>query len=98
MIYKNQKGQIAGELGEDTAFRKKVDSKKHYMKIMSGYGIDTDILDSLKEDGCTKIKLLENSISVYEIPLDDFVEHSVERDFGHGKQSFCSLKFFTKIK
>lgn len=97
MLYKNKKGQAVGELKEDGVFRKRVDSTKHYMKIMSGYGLDKSILDSLQEKECVKIKIMEDDKKVYEIALPDFLNHAVERDFGHGKQMFCSLKFFTCI-
>ncbi len=95
--YTNAKKQIVGELGQDSVFRKRVNSLKHFMKQMSGYGLDKKIVSSLKEKECIKIKILEDGTKLYEIFLEDFIKHGVERDYGHGLQVFCSLKYFTRL-
>lgn len=96
--YKNNRGQFCGWLSEDKIYRKEVDSRKHKMNIMDGYGIDKRIVDDLRNDLCTEIRIKETDLHrILHISMEDFLEHSVLRNFD-GEQLFVSLKYFTERK
>lgn len=94
-IHKNYKGQICGRLSDDLIYRKEVDSKKHKLHIMDAYGIDKSIVDDLRNDGCTEIRIRENGTRVLCISMEDFTEKSVLRNFDT-PQLFVSVKYFTE--
>ena len=93
----NDKGQICGYILQDGIYRKKVNSKKHRMRLLDGYGIDERIVKKIK-DLVPEIRILETDTNnIYSISMSDFLEHSVVRNF-EGEQRFCSVKYFTLSK
>lgn len=93
--YKNHKGQFCGWLSDDKIYRKEVDPSKHKLKIMEAYGIDKRIMDDLRNELCTEIRIRESpSGRILSISFDDFLEKSVLRNF-ETEQLFVSIKYFT---
>jgi hypothetical protein len=93
--YRNKKGYVIGTL-KDGKFRKKVVKDRHLFKIFDAWGIDSQVVEDLKKEKTEEIRILETTEDVvYSVPLEQFIEHSVEKDFGDGKQLFVSRKFFT---
>lgn len=67
---------------------------QHFVRIMSGWGIQEDAFQKAKALGTEKIVLKElNTRFRYESRLVDWVEHGVVRDLGSGEQRFLSKKF-----
>lgn len=94
MLFHNTKQQVVGELKEGI-FRKKVYGSKHLLKLMDAWGIDSSIIRHLQLEKATQVRIKDmETDTVYAISLDDFMLHSVERDYGAGKQLFVSRKFF----
>lgn len=94
-FYKNNKGQIVGRLPNDKKYRKEVDSRKHKLKIMDAYGIDKYIVEDLRNELCTEIRIRETDTGkILSISMEDFLEHCVTRIFD-GEQMFVSVKYFT---
>lgn len=93
-IYKNNKGKICGYLMNDGIYRKKVDSKKHKLRVMDAYGVDLDIVNELKNAGCTEIRILEIDTSIIlSISFLEFVEKGVTRNLD-GEQVLLPVKYF----
>lgn len=96
MLFRNAKGKIVGELVNDI-YRKKVEGSKHLLKMMDAWGIDKSIVVELVSHGAQEIRILDTeSDIVYSVPVTEFVDKSVVRDFGETEQMFLSRHFFTK--
>lgn len=95
MLFRNEKGQRVGEL-KDGVYRKIVSGSKHLQKNMDAWAIDSKIVDTLIKEDAQEIRIKDSETdNVYMIPVSEFISHSVERNFGFGKQMFVSRKFFT---
>lgn len=80
----------AGEFDPTTlTFTKKV-SPRHYMIIEHGYGISENVLRTLQELGCCKIKII-TKMKEYNSILSDWMCRPI-MDYGHGKQRFLSVE------
>lgn len=99
MLFKNNRGQIAGSLKEGI-YRKKVDSRKHKMKVYDGYGIDKVIFNQLELEGCTQIRLLEEDTgNIFSVLFSLYNEKKIEKTFaGQVPQVFLPLKYWLKEK
>lgn len=91
-IYYNYKKQPVGEL-RNGIYVKRVNPKKHFMKIYQGYGISASIFKELKENGCKEIRL-NTGDDLYRIAMEDFERHSIKANY-EDPQIFCPLKWFT---
>lgn len=90
--YKGSNGKVVGVLHTDKVYRKKVDSKKHRMRMFDGYGIDKTIVSKLREAGCKEIRILETDTNViYSTPFENFELHGIEKNFD-GVQIFIPIK------
>lgn len=88
-------GRLVGHL-RGNIYRKVVKKSKHLFRLFDAWGVDTSIVNQLSTEGCTEIRIKDSESGiVYSISLVDFMEHSVEREFGHSKQRFVSRKYFT---
>lgn len=95
--YENGK-RIGWYKPEQKIYRKTVDKNKHLLKIMDAWGIQSTVIDELKDLGCEEIRIKETQEEeVYSIGFETFMYHAVERDFGAGKQRFVSRKFFDTV-
>lgn len=92
MIYYNYKNQPVGEM-RGTIYLKKVNSKKHFMKIYQGYGISEVVFDQLKAEGCKEIRISTGE-DLYKISIEEFENHMIRAQH-EDAQVFCPLKWFT---
>lgn len=91
-MYRNSNNKVIGEERGDTYFSNRKGSK-HLMRIMDAWGIDKNVLDSIK---ATRISITDTETKkTYSISKDEFIAHGVKRNFGFGEQVFTSRKFFT---
>ena len=73
-------------------FRKQVNSTKHKLRVINGYGIDKDVVTRLAELECHEIRIKERDTErIYTISFDDFVRGAVERNLGHSPQLFIPV-------
>ena len=97
MIFKNKKGQIVGGL-KDGDFRKQVKLSKHLFRLFDGWGIDASVIETLGENDCKEIRILDTeSSTVYKVDFEGWLKHKVDRDF-ETPQQFVSRKFFETYK
>lgn len=90
-IYYNYKNQPVGEL-RNGIYLKRVNPKKHFMKIYQGYGISESIFKELKQNDCKEIRLSTGD-ELYKITIEDFELHSIRANY-EDPQVFCPLKWF----
>lgn len=88
---RKKKTILCGYLKGDT-FVREVDPKKHFMKVLQGYGIQEDAFQTLINSGCSRI-IMKTKTDEYLASVKDWVEHSKIADYSSGKQRFLSLKF-----
>ena len=94
--YKNRTGKIVGVL-DGEIYRKSVKRSIHLMKIFNGYGVDVDIFNSLKKNGCESIVITEiDTGDVYICPFDTFEQKKILKDFD-GPQYFITGKDLIKV-
>lgn len=93
MIYYNYKHQPIGEM-RGGIFLKKVNPKKHFMKIYQGYGISTSVYNQLVADGCTEIRV-DDGTDLYRITMEDFARFKISANYDD-PQVFCPLKKFQR--
>lgn len=90
-VYRNQKGQVVGELKEGI-FRKKVNSSRHRLRIFPAYGLDAHILDDLELSGAKEIRLKETDTkNIYSTTIENFRKHHIAKNLSHGLQVFLPL-------
>ena len=97
--YDNRKKMmvVAGEYDQNLQiFRKVVERKSHFMRIFSGYGIQEDVLERLKNLECRYVRLREERKGqeprFYVSHLMDWFTEGHRWNFGHGWQRFLSVK------
>lgn len=92
MTFKNKKGQVIGTLKEGV-FLKRVEEKKHLLRIWDAYGIQASVMDRLPSK--TMIKIIDETGKVYRATVEDFLHNGKVKEWGdHGKQWFLSRKHF----
>lgn len=73
-------------------------STKDKFRRFDAWSIQASIIPILQADRVTKIyQYVKDEKQVVMITLDDFINKSVERDFGAGKQFYVSAKYFTLV-
>lgn len=86
--------QIKGEW----CFYREVTKSHHAFHTFDAWSLQAILLPVLEEDNVKWIYQYDReSNKMYRISLDDFREKSVERDFGEGKQLYCSMKYFEPV-
>ncbi len=90
-LYYNYKNQPIGEL-YNGIYLKKVNSKKHFMRLYQGYGISEITLRDLKTNGCYEIRIQTES-DLYKISVEDFEKHQIKANYDD-PQIFCPIKWF----
>lgn len=94
MQFKNKKGKIIGNLGEDKAYRSRREGSRHILRLMDAWGIDKAVVDTLEHEECTQVRILDEEDGVvYSTSLENFTAHSVQRDFDT-PQLFMSRKYW----
>lgn len=92
-----QKGYavVAGHIEGDT-FVKKVNSKKHFMLRVNGYGISEDAFKKIRNHMASRIIIHEQDTGeIWTSRIDDWMAHGKLADYGAGKQRFLSIKYMT---
>ncbi len=87
---KNRK-VVAGVFYEESKIYVKTVKGNHYMVKERGYGIQFDIIRDLIHLECQQIYIYTQS-SIYKCLFQDWLKKSTVKDYGHGKQSFLSVK------
>lgn len=83
----------AGTIVGDTLV-KEVDSLKHFMHIVDGYGIQKEVAEMAKEKGIMNVLIKETNTGInWKSALADWFDHGKLADYGNGKQYFLSLKY-----
>ena len=94
---KKKKYVKAGVIRKET-FVKPLSRSKHYLRIVSGYAIQEDVIEQIKPF-VDKIRFQERDTGEkYEITLVEFILYSRPWTHGHGRQLTISEKYFTKVK
>jgi hypothetical protein len=92
--FTNQKGKRIGTVSGDT-YSKKVKKSKHLLRILNAWGIDKEVVDHLARSGVTKVLIHESEEKIdYFVPLSEFIEKGILRDFGHSPQVFLPITSF----
>lgn len=90
--FQNSKGQVIGVL-DGNFFRKNVSKKKHLLRVMDAWGIDTSVLKQLPA-GCNIVITDVDTMTVYISTVDTFIERGIHREFGYGQQVFLPRNYF----
>jgi len=81
---------VAGEIVDDV-FVKKVDPKKHLMKMFNAYGIQEHVIQRLVATKVQDISIVEPS-RVLTSKLSDWLSPNIKvMDYGSGKQRFLPV-------
>lgn len=87
-------GEIVAGTLESGVFKKIVNSTKHFMRRVQGYGIQEVVFQKLKEMGCHTIVIDErDKANTLTSTIADWEDHGKVADYGSGKQRFLSTKF-----
>ena len=93
-IYDPQKRKnitIGKIVGDD--FYKKVDPKKHLMRIMNAYGIQEEAIKILI-DNEVKTIIIDEPNRRWTSSIDEWLRPGIKiREYKHGKQRFLPLKY-----
>lgn len=77
-------------------FRKRVNSKRHKMRVLDAYGVDEGIVKALDLSDITEIRIKEDDTGdVYSISYEKFKENRFIKNF-QTPQYFIQMKYLTK--
>ena len=85
----NKKKRVLAGVLIDGCFIKKV-TAKHFMKVEQGYGIQEDVIDTLREALCETI-MIEAPTGTYEYAFTELLFKD-PKDYGNGLQRFLSIR------
>lgn len=77
---------------QDDCFIKNVISKKHFIRIYSGYAVQAEALENIKKL-CKYIIIKEDNNKTYKISIEDFIKNSLKWNGGHGLQYVIPVKY-----
>lgn len=91
---RKRKKVLVGKIIGDTLFRKMV-KRKHFMKVVDGYGIQEQAMVELLRRGVQKVIIIETDTKRrWKSRIQDWIKHGKVADYsGHGKQRFLSLRY-----
>lgn len=82
--------KMVGEM-RDGIFRKIVNPKIHKMRVLDAYGIESNVIEQIK-DTCKEIRIKEKGTgTVYRISFKEFMERSFEKNYST-PQRFLRIK------
>ena len=88
----------AGKLIEEAGrlvLEKTVAKSKHLHRALNAWGIDATLIDRLpSEVNCITVREREDG-DTYRVSVRTFREKAIARDFGHGRQYFLPLSYWT---
>jgi len=83
-------GKTIGLFNDTTkTFIKRVSMAKHFMFSLNAWGIQESAIIAVQKHGCKRVTIhdIDKGIT-YSVAFEAFLEESLARDFGHGKQMF----------
>ena len=87
---RNVDGKVVGQIIGD-ALCKRVFRKKHFMKVLNGWGMDTKIF---QEHQFKIVKILDKDDNLgYVSKREDWLEHGITKNFGYGEQIILPLRW-----
>lgn len=93
MEFFNNRGKQVGELKEGV-YRSIRQGSKHIMKMFDAWGVDTKIMETLVQEKCNQIRILDSETGIiYVTTSDKYTKHGIERNFD-GLQIFLARKYF----
>ena len=79
---------------DGNVFVRNVNSKRHFMNIVQGYGIQENAFDELKKREIEDILIKEQDTKKeWSSKLSDWEDNGKTGDYGNGKQRFLSTKY-----
>ena len=93
--------KVAGKLLKvrgEWSFYREVTTRMMFRQF-DAWSIQETLIPVLRDDGVAYIyQFVKDTGEMLRISLEDFLEKSVERDFGEGKQLYVSDKYFKRLK
>ena len=81
----------------DSVFKKRVNSRKHKMRMLDSYGFEESLVKDLDSMGITEIRIKEDDTgNVFSVPYELFKEKRFLKNF-QTPQYFLQMKYFTKV-
>ena len=91
-------GKVMKVRGE-WCFYREIYNGKHAFHTFDAWSLQSILVPVLQQDNVKYIYQYDReSQKMYRILFDEFVDKSVERDFGEGNQLYCSTKYFKEVK
>lgn len=94
--------RVAGKvlkIKSEWCFYREIYSAKHAFHTFDAWSLQSILVPVLQQDNVKYIYQYDReSQKMYRILFDEFVDKSVERDFGEGNQLYCSTKYFKEVK
>jgi hypothetical protein len=79
-------------------FYREVSKSRHAFHTFDAWSIQASLIPVLEKDCVEYIYNYDRqSGKMYRIRLDEFIDKSVERDFGEGPQLYVSTKYFEEV-
>lgn len=86
---RNVDGKVIGFI-KDGVLCKRVFKKKHFMKVLNGWGLDKKIFN---DHDFKEVKILDKDDDVmYVSQRSDWLEHGIRKNFGYGEQIILPLR------
>jgi hypothetical protein len=83
---------LCGYVDKDT-FLRDVNSTRHFMKVVGGYGVQEIAFEELEKRGIKNVLIRETDTKKnWFSKLSDWIDHGKVGDYGHGKQRFLGMK------
>lgn len=94
---KRKKIKVGEVIGTAVIIEK--NSKKHFMRVVDGYGIQKEAITLLDEAGVKEVRIHETDTGLYwKSDLSDWRLFGRLADYGNGKQWFLSMKYMKQYK
>lgn len=75
-------------------YHKRVDSKKHKLRIFNGYGIQREVFDEYLRNRNGRVIIDETDTQMrLTADIKTWVEHGSNKNYGEGKQTFLPIKY-----
>lgn len=92
---RKEKEVFAGDFDTSTGVFTKIVTKRHYMLLEGGYGIQAEVMDGLSQVDCVMINIKTKDY-IYSLPFKIWYEQGNYKNYGHGEQCFYPIKFMDK--
>lgn len=97
--YPKHIGTLILRRGKPRIYYKKVNSQKHKMRILDGYGIQKEVFDKFLRGKKGKVIIEETDTwTRWEADIKVWEEHGKYANYGEEKQVFLSVKYMEKLK